>query len=167
MNVSTRKLLVLFYLLFLFMPTISDAQDEKFEAIFLYKFIENINWPDERKNIVVGIVGETQVHDEFEKILQSRNNTSIRVKKIVSAEAGTCDVVFVPEHQNPMLSAILENTYKKSILIVTETAGLTKKGAGIGFLKEKNKLGFVVNKSSLDGRSLKVSNAVLNLSKEI
>jgi len=167
MNVFMRNRLIFFYLLFLFIPAVSVAQNEKFEAIFLYKFIENINWPDERRNIVVGIVGETQVHDEFEKILQSRNNTTIRVKKIVSTDAVTCDVVFLPEGQNPILGAILENTYKKSILIVTETSGLTKKGACISFLRDNNKLGFAVNRSSLDGRSLKVSSALLNLSKEI
>jgi hypothetical protein len=61
----------------------------------------------------------------------------------------------------------VENTSKKSILIVTEAAGLTKKGACISFLKEKNKLGFAVNKSTLDLRSLRVSSTLLNLSQQI
>lgn len=167
MNVFVKKTTVLFCLLLLFIPKISVAQDEKFQAIFLYKFIENINWPDARKNLVVGIVGETHVQDEFEKILQSRNNSAISVKKITSAEAATCDIVFLPEKQNSMFNTIVENTSKKSILIVTEAAGLTKKGACISFLKDKNKLGFAVNKSTLDLRSLRVSSSLLNLSQQI
>jgi hypothetical protein len=167
MNVFIKKTTILFFLLLLFIPKISEAQDEKFQAIFLYKFIENINWPDGRKNLVVGIVGETHVQDEFEKILQSRNNTTISVKKITSAEAATCDIVFLPEKQNSMFNAIVENTNKKSILIVTEAAGLAKKGACISFMKEKNKLGFAVNKSILDLRSLRVSSSLLNLSQQI
>lgn len=166
MNVFV-KTTVLFCLLLLFTPKISEAQNEKFQAIFLYKFIENINWPDARKNLVVGIVGETQVQDELEKILQSRNNSTISVKKITSEEATTCDIVFLPEKQNSLFNTIVENTSKKSILIVTEAPGLTKKGACISFLKEKNKLGFAVNKSTLDLRSLRVSSSLLNLSQQI
>lgn len=167
MNVFVKKASVVFCLLLLFIPKLSVAQDEKFQAIFLYKFIENINWPDSRKNLVVGIVGETHVQDEFEKILQSRNNSTISVKKITSAEAATCDIVFLPEKQNSMFNTIVESTNKKSILLVTEAASLAKKGACISFMREKNKLGFAVNKSTLDLRSLRVSSTLLNLSQQI
>jgi hypothetical protein len=167
MNVFVKKTTILFCLLLLFIPKKSEAQDEKFQAMFLYKFMENINWPDGRKNLVVGIVGETRMQDEFEKILQSRNNSVVSVKKITSAQAATCDIVFLPEKQNSMFSAIVESTNKKSILIITEAAGLTRKGACISFMKDKNKLGFAVNKSTLDLRSLRVSTALLNLGQEI
>ncbi len=167
MNVFVKRTTVAFYLLMLFIPKVLMAQDEKFQAIFLYKFIENINWPDSRKNLVVGIVGETSVQDELEKILQSRNNSTISVKKITSAEAATCDIIFLPEKQNSSFNSIVENTSRKSILIVTEASGLTKKGACISFMREKNKLGFAVNKSTLDLRSLRVSSALLNLSQQI
>jgi hypothetical protein len=167
MNVFIKRITVVFYLLMLLTSTVSQAQDEKFQAIFLYKFIENINWPDAKRNLVVGIVGETSVQDELEKILQTRNNSTISVTKITSAEALSCDIVFLPEEQNSSLHTIVENTSRKSILIVTETAGLIKKGACISFLREKNKLGFAVNKSTLDLRSLRVSSALLNLSQQI
>ena len=167
MNVFLRRTTVVFCLLMVLVPKASIAQDEKFQAIFLYKFIENINWPDSRKNLVVGIVGETPVQDELEKILQSRNNSTISVKKITPAEAPGCDIVFLPEKQNSSLPSIVEDTNRKSILIVTETAGLTKKGACISFLREKNKFGFAINKSTLDLRSLRVSTSLLNLSEQI
>jgi hypothetical protein len=41
---------------FLLVSMIAQAQDGKFQAIFLYKFIENINWPDGRKTLVIGII---------------------------------------------------------------------------------------------------------------
>jgi len=115
---------------------------------------------------VVGIIGQSSVQDELEKIIQTRNGT-IKVKQIVSEEAAECDVVFLPKKGNSWLHAIVENTNRKSVLIVTETAGLTKQGACISFVRDKNKLGFAVNKSTLDIRSLKVSSSLLNLSQEI
>jgi hypothetical protein len=167
MNVFLKRTTVVFCLLMALIPKVSIAQDEKIQAIFLYKFIENINWPDSRKDLVVGIVGKTAVQDEFKKILQSRNNNAISVKKITSREAVNCDIVFLPEKENSALTTIVENTNGKSILIVTEAAGLIKKGACISFLREKNKLCFTVNKSMLDLRSLRVSTALLNLSQHI
>lgn len=78
MNVFIKRTTVVFYLLMLLTSTVSSAQDEKFQAIFLYKFIENINWPDAKRNLVVGILGETSVQDELEKILQTRNTVLSR-----------------------------------------------------------------------------------------
>lgn len=152
---------------FLLVSMIAQAQDSKFEAIFLYKFIENINWPDARKTLVVGIMGETEVKGEFEKMLRARGNNNLTVKQITTGEASSCDVIFLPSSENSGFNSLLEKTIGKSILIVTEASNLAKKGAGISFSKDGNKLTFGINKSSLEARSLKVSNALLMLSKEI
>jgi hypothetical protein len=103
-NCGIKKRIARFPVGSYFLYLISEAQDEKFQAIFLYKFIENINWPDARKNLVVGIVGQTYVQDELEKILQSRNNSTISVKKITSAEEATCDITLLPKKQNAMFN---------------------------------------------------------------
>lgn len=158
---------VLFLCAFLLVSMIVHAQDGKFQAIFLYKFIENVNWPDARKTLVIGMIGETDVQDEFEKMLKARGNNNLTVKKITAGEATSCDVVFLPKSQNSGFNSLLEKTIGKSILIVTEASNLAKNGAGISFLKEGNRLTFGINKSSLEARSLKVSNALLALSKEI
>ena len=164
-RISNCKTLLLCTLLLV--SSITNAQESKFQAIFLYKFIENVSWPDARKTIVVGVVGETAVQAEFEKMLKSRGNTNLTVRKITSADASSCDVVYIPESQSPGFSALLEKLTGKSILIVTEAADLAKKGAGISFLKDGSKLSFAINKLSLDARSLKVSVTLLTLGKEI
>jgi hypothetical protein len=158
---------VLLLCAFLLPSMIAEAQDGKFQAIFLYKFIENINWPDAKKALVIGMIGETEVQREFEKMLKARGNNSLTVKQITVSEASACDVVFLPQSQNYSFNALLEKTVGKSILIVTEASNLARSGAGISFLKDGNKLTFGINKQSLDARSLKVSNALLVLSKEI
>src|SRR6266571_553649 len=84
----------------LLISAIAQAQDSKIQAIFLYKFIEYVHWPDSRKELVIGIVGETEVQDEFEKMLKARGNNNLTVKKIKTDEASTCDVIFLPESQN-------------------------------------------------------------------
>ena len=151
----------------LFVCIIARSQESKFHAIFLYKFIENVSWPDSRKNLVIGIVGETEMQPELEKMLKVRGNGNFILKKISSGEASWCDVIFVPESQNSNFSSLVEKTNGKSILIITEASDLVKKGAGISFMKDGSKLTFAINKSALDSRSLKVTSTLLMLSKQI
>ena len=71
MNPRTVKLCRVILVLLLFVPLIASAQDEKFQAIFLYKFIDNVNWPDAKRDLRIGILGSSDVLDEFNKILKA------------------------------------------------------------------------------------------------
>jgi hypothetical protein len=156
-----KRILLLCGLALLSLQTVS-AQDEKIQAIFLCKFIENINWS--KDELVVGILGTTKVKDELIGILQCRKKNNIQVKEIDLTEVLSCDVVFLAENENSLCKSLMEITRKKTMLIVTEDATLIKKGAGISFVKEDNKVGFVVNKSSLDERSVKLSSTIIKMS---
>ncbi|HYC85417.1 MAG TPA: YfiR family protein [Chryseosolibacter sp.] len=158
--------LSLLCLLFL-LTTIAMAQESKFHAIFLYKFIENISWPESKKALVIGFIGETEVKSELEKMLKARGNSTFTIRTISPIDADYCDVIFLTQSQSGAFSSLLEKTTGKSILIVTESSDLASKGAGISFLKDGNKLSFAINKSSLEARSLKVSFTLLTLGKAI
>jgi len=147
--------------------TVALAQESKFQAIFLYKFIENVSWPDSKKELMIGFLGDSEVQQELEKMLAARGNSNFTVKKITPLDADYCDVIFVPANQNSGFVSLLEKTGRKSILIVTESSDLAKKGAGISFVKDGTKLSFAINKSSIEARSLKVSFTLLTLGKEI
>lgn len=161
-----KKVLFLFSLLQLSCQ-LANAQDEKIQALLVYKFIENVGWPTEKQELVVGVIGDTKVKDELVKAIQARQKTNMEVRMINAADASQCDVVYLPEEHNSVCKAIIENTYGKMILIVTEDAAMIKKGAGIGLVKENNKIGFAVNKPSLDRRNIKVTKQILLMSKEI
>lgn len=153
--------------LLLSIPLVVSAQDEKFRAIFLYKFIDNVNWPDAKKELRVGIIGDTKVLEEFQKILKARSASNLIAQKITVSEVSTCDVVFIPETHNAVFNRVMDNVKSKSILVITEEPDFVKKGAGISFLQEEDKLGFIVNKHALDEKGLKVSTLLLTLGKEI
>jgi len=153
--------------LLLLMPLVVSAQNEKFQAIFLYKFIDNINWPDSKRNLRIGIIGNTEVLEEFQKILKVRSTANLTVQKISVSEVATCDVIYIPQSHSSTFNKVMEYAKSKSILIVTEETDFVKKGAGISFLQEADKLEFVVNKHALDVKGLKVSTLLLTLGKEI
>lgn len=167
MNPRTKNACRVILVLLLFMPLITTAQDEKFQAIFLYKFIDNINWPDSKRDLRVGILGSSDVLDEFNKILKARSVDNLVAQKITVSEATTCDVIFIPQTHNSVFYKVMEHVKSKSILVITEESDFVKKGAGISFLYDDDKLGFVVNKHALDEKGLKVSTLLLNLGKAI
>jgi len=153
--------------LLLLVPLLASAQDEKFQAIFLYKFIDNVNWPDSKRDLRVGIIGSTEVLEEFQKILKARSADNLIAQKITASEVATCDVIFIPQTHNSVFHKVIENAKSKSILVITEEADFVKKGAGISFLHEDDRLGFIINKHALDAKGLRVSTLLLTLGKEI
>lgn len=167
MKLRTGKLCRVILMFLLLVPLFVSAQDEKFQAIFLYKFINNVNWPDSKSSLRVGIIGNTEVLEEFQKILKVRYADNLIAQKITVSEAATCDVIFIPQEHNSAFNRVIENVKSKSILIITEEPDFVKKGAGISFLKEEDKLGFIVNKHALDAKGLKVSTSLLTLGKVI
>lgn len=154
-------------LFFLLLMKTSSAQESKIKAIFIYKFIENTQWPNGNTNVTIGVVGTSEVVAELEKLLSSRNKTYINVRKINVANVPECDAVFIPSSNDEDFNTVLASTKGKSILLITETSHLAKKGAGIGFSMEDGRLGYVVNRSHLDICRLKVTQNIVNMAKEV
>ncbi len=163
----TEKIFGVILVLLLLIPLTASSQDEKFQAIFLYKFIDNVNWPDSKRDLRVGILGSSDLLEEFNKVLKARSANNLIAQKITVSEVTTCDVIFIPQTHNSVFHKVIENVKSKSILVITEDSDFVKKGAGISFLHEEDKLGFIVNKHALDAKGLRVSTLLLTLGKEM
>ena len=143
------------------------AQDiSKYQALFMSKFIDYVQWPDGKDDLVVGIVGNSRVLIELQKMVAQKNKAT--VKKISSAaDAATCDMIFLPTDQNKLFSTINSSTGGKSVLIITEGEELAKKGSVISFYVDQGKLKFYINKSAASARRLQISGALMSLAKVI
>lgn len=155
-------------LVFCFVHSFTNAQSQesKIQAIFLLKFIDNVSWPKEKKGLVIGVVGSSEVMDEIEERLKLKNPDGIVVKKVNAAETASCDVVFLPSSKDNQFGTITQSLSNKSVLLVTES-NLAKKGAGISFLKEGGKLQFQINKNEVESRGLKIGSTLLNLGSQV
>jgi hypothetical protein len=144
----------------------AQSQESKIQAIFLLKFIENVSWPKEKKGLVIGVVGSSEVTSEIEGRLKLKNPEGIIVKKVTVAESASCDVVFLPSSKDNQFGAVAESLSNKSILLVTES-DLAKKGAGISFQKEGGKLQFQINKNEVESRGMKIGSTLLSLGTQV
>ncbi len=145
----------------------SQDLDYKAHTLFLYNFMKYVEWPDSPGDFVVGVVGNSPIEKELNTLAQTKK---IKGKKIVVKiinspdEVEDCNMIYLPNDKSSMLKAIAEKVKSKSVLIVAEREGLARKGAGISFAVDDNDtLKFDINKSSLDSKSLKVANVLIQL----
>lgn len=147
------------------LPVCGQTADFKVRALFIFKFIDNVSWPQDRKALVIGIINSDKVFSELEARLQQKNPHGMIIKKVTAAQVSACDVVYLPASESRSISQINMNSQGKDVLIITDT-DLSGKGSGISFVEEDGRLHFVVNRNALESRGLKISSTLLSLGKQ-
>jgi hypothetical protein len=156
-------------LLFLFICSIFSVSAQvnyKIHSLFVYKFTQYIEWPSKDGDFVIGVIGNSPILAELEAIAATKkvDTRTIVVKKLsASADLSACQMVFISENQSSSLGAITAKLAGKPTLIVSETNGGAKKGAGINFVIIDDKMKFELNKAAVEKQGLKVSGDLTKL----
>lgn len=161
-----KTFLLLFFLILYGSVAVAQNQESKIQALFILKFIENVSWPEDRKDIVIGVVGKSETVAEIESRLKLKNPNGIVVKKIAASEANTCDAVYMPSSEDKVIGTITAAINDKSVLVITES-DFSRKGSGISFIEEAGRMNFIVNKNAIEAKGMKVSNSLLTLGKKV
>lgn len=137
-------------------------------ANIIYHFTKYINWPDERKTgeFVIGVVGDTPLYDELKNFTSKRSAAGqpIIVKKFsTSASLFNCHILFVADESSSNIKRIAATTASTPTLLVTESEGLSRKGACINFVLVDDRLKLEINKTNIESRSLDIASELLNL----
>jgi hypothetical protein len=140
----------------------------KMHSLFIYKFTQYIEWPAfaSSGDFVIGVIGSSPLTSELEALATTKKvgDRNIVVKKLTPAsDASSCHIVFVSEGQSSHLTNIAAKLASNPTLILSETEGGSKKGAGINFIIVEDKMKFELNKSVLEKRGLKVSADLVKL----
>jgi YfiR/HmsC-like len=148
----------------------ASAQTEKpmheIHAQMMYNFIKYIQWPDEAGDFVVGIFGEDDV---LHTMKTNYDGKSVRtrkyvIKKITSpAEAAECTVVYIGKNKSGQFDGVKQAIGTKSILTITDSSNLGKKGSCINFKVIDGKLKFELNQESVAAGSLKVASQLSSM----
>lgn len=152
------------WLIMFFINHTASAQESKFKALFIQKFIEYTNWPDNRNEVVVGVFGNSQVLLELEKFSNSKRRYSI-VKIAGAGDIAKCDVIYLPEAQDRNFDLVIQATVNKNVLLITDNSSFAGRGSCISFYLEDSKLKFIVNQDAVKKANLRLSSALLSLAK--
>lgn len=145
-----------------------QSTDYAVHANIIYHFTKYINWPDEKKSgdFVIGIIGESPLYDKLKTFISNKTVGSQHIiirRYSSSAQSFNCHILFVGEDESSSLKKIAAGTSASSILLVTESDGLARKGACINFVIADDRLKLEINKKNIEQRDLGIATELLNL----
>ena len=98
-----KKILLIFFLM-MAIVSISHAQKEKYQSLFIYNFTKYIKWPDSYNSdkFVIGVLGDSEILTSLNVMALSKKKTGngqiLEVKKYSSVdEIDECNILFVSE----------------------------------------------------------------------
>jgi len=130
-------------------------------AAMIYNFMKYIQWPDDGgADFVVGVIGEDNVFNTLKNYYDGKpkgtKKYSIRKLSDVS-EAASCQVVYIGKNKSKEFDNVKNAVAGKSVLTITDSFNLGKKGSCINFKVIDEKLKFEINQASMNNASLKVA----------
>ncbi len=172
-NMSFLKVAALCAVFFAIVAGNSMAQspESKIKAIFIYNFTRHINWPESAGTFTIGIVGESDLALELEKIITNSQASSTRtvvIKKLANTQAvGNAqgyNILYFSANESSSIKSVSDRTGKAPVLFITEGSGQSRKGSTISFFRDDaSKIKFELNKTALESHSMKASGDLLRL----
>ncbi len=168
MKIRFSILLVAFTLQFLNV----FAQIEKIQTAIIYQFTRQIEWCPSGKqgSFTIGVLSEdASILNELNSLQGRRvGEQAIEVKKLLSVqEAKNVNIVFVTKSKIDDLQQVLSGLGSSCTLVIADKPGAAGMGAGISFVEEGGRIQFEINKSFAEKHSLKVSNDLIKLAKNV
>lgn len=162
-----KKPLLLILMVFFILP-LSQAQDEKFKALFMYNFTKYLEWPASKQSgdFIIGVYGNSPIISELNIIAQKRKVGAqpIVVKRVTEIDQFMdCNIVYVPTNKSAKVSEITEQCAKKGVVLITDKPGLAQTHSGINYIKIDGKQNFEINKRLLENQGIKVNSVLLSL----
>lgn len=129
-----------------------DDTQAKIKCAFIYQFTKNFEWPDNKGNFIIDIVGENPG-------LVAALNKNIGNKKVVEQsieirnhqnlkDIDKAHIIYLTPDKSGLLNDLVSKFKGKGTLIITEKAGMAKVGAAINFVIADNTQKFELNKSA-------------------
>jgi hypothetical protein len=140
--------------------TKTNAQDDKFKALFIYNFTKMIEWPANKKagDFVIAVMGNPTIASELAGLNKKVVNQPIVVKEISDAGSiGDCHILFIGSADTGKLGAAISAIGDKPTLIITDSPGGCKKGSGINFIKSDSGIDYEYNLGNINPHNLSVS----------
>ncbi|MBS2098663.1 YfiR family protein [Carboxylicivirga linearis] len=143
----------------------AEAQNYKFQALFMYNIAQRIEWPNLAGEFVIGVIGSKEMHQELESIAQKKQlfGNSIKVVHVNADELSgkLYHVLYLDRSSSVKLGDVKKQVVSKPTLLITDKNGLT--GGGINFIDNSSKIEFEIFPTVIKSHQLHLSGSLLNL----
>jgi len=166
MLIKYRNKFRILMIILIFSSALSNAQDEKFKAIFIYNFTKHVNWPQKQGNFVIIVAGNDPITAEIQSIALKKTVgiAKIEVKTArTSSDITACHILYVPQTKPEDLALYAAKAKDMNILLVTDNKDACLKGSCINFVNSGGKISFEISRSNIESNGLKVSGDLMQL----
>jgi hypothetical protein len=142
---------------------IFGQSQEKIYSLFILNFAKGISWPsDNSAEFVIDVLGYPPLAGELSELTTTAriNGKRLVVREISDITEIRGQILFLPSYKSKVLSSLVKQTEKSSVLIVSNTPGTAKQGGSISFVLSGGKLTYEINVAAIEKRGLKVGTSV-------
>ncbi|MFQ5430328.1 MAG: YfiR family protein [Phycisphaerae bacterium] len=157
---------------------IDEAKARKVRAAYLYNFAKFVKWPagafkDDKAPFVIGVLGDDPFDDTLDDTVKGKtiHGRVIQVRRFhweeekARSEPLRCHLLYIARSERGRLSQVLAVLKKRPVLVVSDIAGFAHNGGMIGFVLEKGRIAFEINREALEQAHLKASSKLLKLAR--
>lgn len=157
---------------------VDTAKVRKVKAAYLFNFAKFVDWPKEALGpedgeFVICVLGDDEMGRILESTLKSKRlaSRSIVIRRHqpmfnkTDSSLQECQLVYVGKSLKSQLQFILQPLKNQPILLVSEISNFARRGGMIGFVLEKGRIVFEINRRILIGAGLRASSKLLSLAR--
>ena len=161
------RLIVMIFLLFSNLAG-SSTQEYDVKAVFLFHFIDFVNWPEGKSNQEdrnICIYGS----DPFDSRLRVLADADLQQKtvhvlsEISLASSSKCHTLYVGQSKRKQLDEIIDYLADSPILTVSDIGGFASRRGMIGFTVKSGKVKLEVNLNSVKASGIKLSSNLIEI----
>ncbi|HZP58783.1 MAG TPA: YfiR family protein [Opitutaceae bacterium] len=147
----------------------TPAQEYQLKAVFLFNFIQFVDWPAEafpqaQSPLIIGVLGDNPFNSYLEETVQGENMNGhpVVVRHYHHAdEIGPCHILFISQSEDRRLTHVLADLKGRSILTVGDMEAFTQRGGMIRFITQNNKIHLQINVDAAKAAKLTISSKLL------
>lgn len=163
-----KRALILIFLALTITVKAQEKPMHEIHAAMIFNFLKYIQWPNDSEpgEFVVGVIGEDDVFNTLKNYYDGKPKGAKKysIRKLASAdEAASCSVVYIGKNKSGQFENVKTAISGKSVLTITDSFNLGKKGSCINFKVVDEKLKFELNQASVTSSSLKVSSQLSSM----
>ncbi len=137
-------------------------------STYIYNFVKYMSWPTHYQNgdFVIAVLGYTAHIKDFHHLVNTKKvgHQNIVLKIFSEPEDfGKCHVLFIPEKQSENIEKCIKLLGSRPTIIITEKAGMAKRGSCINFFSDGNKIQFELNRTTALNIGVQMRNDLVKL----
>jgi hypothetical protein len=164
----------IFALLAIVAPRHASAQalEVDVKAAYLYNFTKFVDWPAgaATEPFRLCVVSDDALRQSLERTIEGEKINGRPLASLVpktAEEARLCQVLYVGRNAGERETRLLNAVRDLPVLTVSDRAEFARRGGGIQFVRDANRLRFDVNLTGAERGGIKVSSRLLKVARQV